>query len=134
MQAVLDALAGAEVEGMKVETRGFSLTPRYRRDREGNMTADGYLAANTVRVTMPDLDAVGPIIDAAIRAGANRVDGLSYSSTEAPAARLEALRRAVASAEAEAEAVAGALGLELGPPLEVRVAGAPRAAPETVQL
>lgn len=122
MDAVLSALRSAEVPGLDLETHGYSLQPRYRRpSREGGTPEiDGYRAVNHVRATTPTVDAVGRLIDAAVGAGANRIASLSFEAVETEAARLEALRMAVEKARAEAHAIADALGVTLGPPMEVR--------------
>ena len=80
----------------------------------------GYQALNNVRVSVADISAAGPLIDAAIDAGANRVASLVFLATETEHARLEALRMAVEKARREAEVIAEAMGVPLGPPLEVR--------------
>lgn len=122
MDAVLRALRGTEVPGLELETHGYTLQPRYRRpSREGGTPEiDGYRAVNHVRATTPTVDAVGRLIDAAVGAGANRIASLSFQAVETQAARLEALRMAVEKARAEAGAIASALGVTLGPPIEVR--------------
>lgn len=121
MEAAIAALRDAGVEGLEIETRGYALQPRYRRpDGPGSREIDGYRARNLVVVTVPEVDAVGRLIDTAVGGGANRVTSLAFEAADTEPARLEALRRAVERARREAEAVAGALGVELGPALEVR--------------
>ena len=63
---------------------------------------------------------MGELIDAALDAGANRVAGLVFQARDTREARLQALRIAVDRAHSEATVMAQALGVELGPPLEVR--------------
>lgn len=135
MDAVLRALRSAEVPGLELETHGYSLQPRYRRpSQEGGVTEiAGYRAVNHVRATTPTVDAVGQLIDAAVDAGANRIASLSFQAVDTEAARLEALRMAVEKAGTEARAIAGALGVTLGPPIEVR-GGAERPSPRSMDF
>ncbi len=74
-------------------------------------------------MTLVDLDRVGPAIDAAIGAGANRVLGLTFSLTDDSELQLEALKAAVLRAAAKAEAIAAALGRPLGAVVEAREGG-----------
>ena len=61
------------------------------------------------------LDLVGPLIDAAIAAGANRVNSLDFNLRDDTGARDEAIAKAAKDAQAQAQALAAALGLKLGP-------------------
>lgn len=120
MESVLAALRETELPGLEIETRGYSLQPRYRRpDATGTREIDGFTASNTVVATMDEPSSAGTLIDAGVGAGANRIASLAFLASETEEARLQALRRAVARARSEAEAIAGALGRSLGEPLEV---------------
>ncbi len=128
MEAVIAALRDTELEGLRIETHGYNLQPRYRRANSNEPRANrivGYQALNNVRVSVADISTAGPLIDAAIDAGANRVASLVFLATETEQARLEALRMAVENARREAEIIAQAMGVPLGPPLEVRGTPAP---------
>jgi uncharacterized protein YggE len=123
MDAVVRALRGAGIEGLRVETYGYNLQPQYAypTQQSDNRTRviDGYTAMNNVRVKVPDVNAVGRVIDAAIGAGANRVSSLSFEASNTEAARQEALTQAVRAARVQAATIADALGRRLGPALEV---------------
>jgi uncharacterized protein YggE len=62
----------------KVSTTGYGLDPVYEpRDRGAAPAAPritGYIARNEVRAETRSIDAVGKLIDAATKAGANRVE------------------------------------------------------------
>lgn len=120
MDRVVDALRGTNLPGLRVETSGYTLTPRYR-PRRGDEPQQiiGYTARNHVRVVVDDVDAVGRLVDTALAEGANRVAGLSFEVQDPDPHRLEALRQAIERARVEAETVAEALGLRLGQPSEV---------------
>jgi uncharacterized protein YggE len=127
MASVIAAVRGLLGQGGELGTDGYVLSPVYRtvtRNNESESIIVGYRAVNHVRVTLHDLNAVGPVLDAAIGAGANRVSQLSFFASNTEPARLEAIARATASARAEAEALARALGGELDAVLEVSVSAA----------
>lgn len=122
MDRVHGALRDTGLAGLRLETFGYALQPRYARPERGGEEAPrivGYRAINHLRATVEDVEGAGSLIDAGIGAGANRVESLEFVASDTREARLEALRRAVEAARAEAEAISGAMGAELGPALEV---------------
>ena len=71
----------------------------------------GYNASSTLAVKVTDMARVGEVIDLAFGAGANMLDGVSFSAKDDTAARAEALKAAVADAKAKADVLAEAAGL-----------------------
>lgn len=124
MNAVLAAVRGAVADAGSIGTSGYGLSPIYNRPEPGAaQTITGYRVQNHVEVTLTDVDRVGPVLDAAVRAGANRVAELSFFASDPAPARLDAIRQATARAQSEAEVLAAALGGSLGQALEVGVSG-----------
>ena len=78
-------------------------------------TITGYSASNTVSVRTKDMGKIGDLIDAAIAAGANNVQGVRFDVEDKRKLRQKALALAVKKAEGKAEAIAEALGGRLGP-------------------
>ncbi|HOK47594.1 MAG TPA: SIMPL domain-containing protein, partial [Bryobacteraceae bacterium] len=69
--AVIRELRRVAGPNAEIRTAGYSLEPMYRSPRDAAPEISGYTARNTVLVTTSDLKSVGPIIDAAMKAGAN---------------------------------------------------------------
>lgn len=94
----------------EVKTTNYSLSPEqdYNSDRMPKII--GYEARNTISVTTPDLDQVGALIDAATKAGANSVEGISFVLREDSPARGSSLGVATRQAMAKAEGIAQSLG------------------------
>lgn len=107
--AAVRALVGEDDD---VSTTGYSVMPVYSRD--GDRQVVGYRTTNSLVVTLTDTDLVGPVLDAAVGAGANRVDGLEFFAADSEAAYRDALARAVERAMAEAGVMANAAGGTLG--------------------
>lgn len=134
--AVIAALRRLGLREEHLKTAGYRLDPEYDYQRPSEPRAQGedrlvgYRARNSVSVTLDDVRRVGEVIDAAIAAGANRVNSLSFDLRDPETARQEALRRAVEKATAEARTVASALGRRLGPALAVSTGGAPIVQPK----
>jgi uncharacterized protein YggE len=122
MEAVIVAVRSIGIPGLDIETFGYNLRPEYEVSREGTGTRaiSGYRVQNNIRVTLPDVDATGGVLDRAVEAGANRVASLQFEASDTRDARLEALREAVASAREQAETIALAMGVQLGIALEVQ--------------
>ena len=123
MDTVIRALRGLGIRDLTVETFGYGLRPEYAPrtpDPDWRPEIVGYTAQNNIRVTAGNVQAVGRVMDAGVRSGANRVAGLTFQATDTEAARREALAMAVAQARSQAEVMAAALGRTLGEPLEVR--------------
>lgn len=79
----------------------------------GDEKVSGYNASSTLAVKVTDMDKVGPVIDAAFAAGANTLNGITYSATDTEEAKAEALKKAVADAKAKADVLAEASGLKI---------------------
>ena len=74
-----------------------------------------YNASSTLAVKVTDMSRVGEVIDLAFGAGANTLDGVSFSVSDDTAARAESLKAAVANAKDKAAILAEAAGLgEIG--------------------
>lgn len=109
-EAVVRAVRAAAGAGAEVKTSGYSLQPQRVYKENQPPTISGYEARNGVSVTMPDLNRVGAVIDAASNAGANSVDNLAFTLRRDRPARDQALREATTEAIAKATTLAGALG------------------------
>jgi uncharacterized protein YggE len=114
-EKVRDALTSKLGDKGTMWTGGYSLFPEYSEPREGKPTVTGYRAENSITVQTGELGLVGPLIDAAIGAGANRISSLNYSLRANSKARSEAIAKAARDAQTQASALADALGVKLGP-------------------
>ena len=72
-----------------------------------------YNASTTLAVKVTDMDLVGRLIDEAFAAGANTLNGISFSASDTEEARDESLKAAVEEARAKAEVLAEASGLKI---------------------
>ncbi len=71
----------------------------------------GYNASSSLAVMVKDISRVGEVIDLAFGAGANMLDGVSFSASDDSAARAESLKAAVAEAKEKAAVLAEAAGM-----------------------
>ncbi|MCA1633674.1 MAG: SIMPL domain-containing protein [Acidobacteria bacterium] len=124
--AVVRAVRAAAGAGAEVKTGGYSLQPQYAYKEGAPPTITAYIARNNVVVTLGDLTKVGAVIDAASRAGANSVDGLSFTLRRDATVRAQALAGATSVALDKARVIATVLGGRVVRIVEVQEAGAMR--------
>jgi uncharacterized protein YggE len=101
------AIAGANAE---IKTSDYTLQPQYDYRDNSLPKIIGYDARNSVIITMGDLKNVGAVIDAASRAGANSIEGISFVLRQTSPARGQALADATQQAMNKARSIAEALG------------------------
>lgn len=111
MRRLIDALRAAGIASSSLQTSSVSLSPRLNASGDSIV---GYDAANSVTVTIRAVARAGALVDAAVAAGANQVDGPNLSVADQAALYAKALAAAVADARAKARALAAASGLRVG--------------------
>jgi len=111
LRRVVAALRDAGVAQADIQTEQISLSPRTSEDGEAIV---GYNAVSSVSVRVRNLDRAGPVVDAAVAAGANQVYGPSLTRSDQAAVYRSALKAAYADARAKAQALAEAAGVTLG--------------------
>lgn len=126
MSAVVARVKALGVTDADIATVTYSVDPRTaptdpaRRDPPRIV---GYHVTNLAQVTVRKLADAGPILDAAVAAGANAVRGIRFTLADASAAQAQARKNAVADALAKARELAAAAGVTLGPVLTIREGG-----------
>jgi len=130
MTAILTALKEQGVAAKDMQTAGYNIWVDRNQQRAVAMAAgEGdpkpelyaeaeelavYRVTNTVQVVVRDLDNLGEVLDAALNAGANRVNGISYLIAEPEELIAEARANAVEDAQARAAALAELNDVEVG--------------------
>jgi uncharacterized protein len=120
--AVVTLLKSRAVD--RLQTTGINLNPIYRYDN-GTQTLTGYSASNMVSFRIAT-DKAGSILDDAVKAGASRIDGVSFAASDEAitTAQKAALRRATQDAQGQAAAVLSVLGLTQKDIVSIQVNGA----------
>jgi uncharacterized protein YggE len=117
-RAVFDTLRALGVAADQMATASIEISPEYAYNvRPPTLT--GYIARNTVRVEVRDIDRLGALIDGALAKEASGIGSLSFNSSKADEARRQALELAVSKAKGEAESMARAAGGTLGQMMEL---------------
>jgi len=100
------------IDERNVQTVRLVLSPIYSSRCQGDTQEPrivGYRASNTVSVRTDDLSLVAPVIDAALDAGANQLEGVSFGLQDDQVVKQQALRQAIEEAHGKADAMADAL-------------------------
>ncbi|HEY0971367.1 MAG TPA: SIMPL domain-containing protein [Gemmatimonadales bacterium] len=134
-QAVIAALRGAGLPEDAVKTVSYTIEPEMQYEEATRRSrVVGYVARNTVSAEVRELDRMGRVIDAAVRAGSNGVSSLDFWTTRREALRLEALQGAMSRACREAQTMAAAAGGSLGPLLQASTADYDRPYPPPMPM
>jgi uncharacterized protein YggE len=123
-RAVIDAVAKLGLSRDQLSTEGYTVYPEMQYDKNGAAPrVSGYVVTNTVRAETKRPEQAGAIVDAALAAGANMVNSLTFYASSIDEARRQAVAAAVGSARADAEAMARAAGGTLGALVELSTGG-----------
>ena len=110
MNSMMAALRRAGIAERDIQTTGLSLNPQYVYEQNQPPRLNAYNANNQVTVRVLDLARLGATLDAAVSAGANEVQGVSFGLRNPAATEDEARRRAVAALQAKSAVYAQATG------------------------
>lgn len=117
MAKVFAALKALGLTDKDLTTSGYTVyssSQVQNRGTQNEVTITTYHVQNSINVTTRDLTGVGQIIDAAMTAGANQVQGVLFDIEDKQAMQLKALANAVEQGVAKAEIMAQSAGVTLG--------------------
>jgi uncharacterized protein len=118
MEEVTNALRAAGIQTVDIQTRTLNLFPRYAdtqqvpRSVQGEIV--GYTATNQVEVRVRQIANVGAVIDNAIMAGANTIDGIRFEVGDPTQALDQARQAAMEDARRKAEQLVELADASLG--------------------
>jgi len=121
-QEILNAVIQLGVDPEQIQTSELRLSPVYTSRRPNSRNEPrvvAYRASNIVSVRLEDLPLVGPVIDAAMKAGANQLQGVQFALRNDLSAREQALKEAVKEASQKAKAISEALDVKIIEVIEV---------------
>jgi uncharacterized protein YggE len=124
LAAVMARLTQAGIAPGDLQTSGLSLNPNWQNDSStGGSRISGYIASNMLTVRVRALDGLGNVLDAAVKDGANTLNGVNFGLADPSPVEAEARKRAVADAKARAAVLAEAAGVTLGPIVTITEGG-----------
>ena len=131
MAKIIAAVKGQGIADADMTSQWVSLSPQYGQYGPGGSPAKltGYQASQSLEVKVRQLAKSGPVIDAAVSAGANVVGGISFSLSDSTAATAQARTAAVADAKKRAQALADAAGVQIGNVISISETSSPSPTP-----
>lgn len=118
---IMAALASEGIAEKDMQTANYSIWPEQDRDPrdDSQLRVTGYRVSNMINVTVEDIDKVADVLGAVTTAGANSINGVSFSVEDA--AELEQLAReeAMADARKRAASLAALANVSLGQVLSI---------------
>lgn len=112
MQKVITAVQAQGVEAKDIATDQYRIEPIY--EDYDSLYIKGYRIHNSLAVTVRDVSKAGGVLAAALAAGANQVNDVSFYTTELRKYRDQARELAMRAAGEKARALAGAAGAATG--------------------
>ena len=109
MTKVKHAVIGAGAAPDKIETDNYTMYPVYEYDK-GKVKSRKYEVNNRMKVVVEDLTKAGTVMDAAISAGANRIENIMFTVRNPGKYKDDALREAAQDARRKADIIAASLG------------------------
>lgn len=122
MNETIDALLAAGIAENEIQTSSYSLgtEPQDAPVMTGEkQKAPQFLASNTVTVNLNNIADVGRVLDAAVFAGSNSIQEVSFDLKDPQPQKDLALTLAIEDARRKAEVAAKAAGVKLGRVLEI---------------
>ncbi len=115
MSDIMEALKDFGLEDNQITTSGYYI---YSYQEATGTSPDVkyknmYNVRNQVNVKVTDLENLGAVIDIAIKAGANQIQGINFDTTNKAEMQLKALQNATGQAEEKAKAIAEASGVTI---------------------
>ena len=121
--AVMASLDGMGIGASDIETDSYSLSKLEDYDQEsGKYIERGFRLTHTLKVTTKDIKGVGDIVDAAVGAGANGVDRVTFQLTKESekAVRDQAMVKATQAAMDKAQSLAKTAGVGVGKAVSIQ--------------
>ena len=120
INSVRDAVEGLGVKASDIQTSTFNMWVQENTDSSGNPTGERtYHAQHIVTITVRDVSKTGDVVSAAVDAGANNINGLSFGIADPAKLANQARDMAIADAQARAQQIATTLGISVGSVLTV---------------
>ncbi len=129
--SLVDFLRSRPIE--RLQTTGIRLQPNYQYDNNQRRLV-GYIGTNTISFRVKT-EEVGSLLDDAVKAGATRIDRISFTAEETAIsqAQKEALKLATLDAQKQAEAVLSTLNVQSQEIISISINGANAPQPQIMQ-
>ena len=122
---IISALKALGIDEKDIQTAYLSLQPMI--DYSHGLHISNFTAEQSLAVKVRDISKLDDVMDAVVAAGANRIGGVEYQSSELRKYKDQARDAAVKAAREKADALAMGLGNQLGKTYSIEEAQQPEA-------
>jgi hypothetical protein len=131
MARIIAAVKAQGVADADLASQWVSLLPQYDYANQGTVPPRviGFQANQSLSIKVHRIETSGDVIDAAVRAGATDVGGISFSVSDPAAATAQARTAAITDAKARAKSLADAAGISLGAAISITEVSSPTVVP-----
>lgn len=112
---VLQFAKGMGIAEKYIKTEYIRLSKNY----EYNTKTYNYQANQSISIKLVDLKEYEPLMNGLLETGINRIDGISFSSSQIEALQSQARKKAVENAKLKAQEYASVLGQSIGKALQI---------------
>lgn len=112
--AVIALLKKEGIDAKDIRTLDFNVFPQQSYGTNGPGPITGYRVSNSVRVTIREMDKAGALLEQVVNAGANSVQGLTFTIEDPKPVETEARVSAIQDARFKADALAQEAGATVG--------------------
>ena len=121
MESIIATIKDRGIAKKDLQTSNFSINPEYQRDQPCGQRPKiiGYQVSNSLSVRVRDLENLGPLLDALVTSGSNRISGIQFSNENPEKYLAGARRAAIENARTRAELYADAAGVKVGKVLTI---------------
>jgi len=112
---VLQFAKGMGIAEKYIKTEYIRLSKNY----EYNTKTYNYQANQSISIKLVDLKEYEPLLNGLLETGINRIDGISFSSSQIEALQSQARKKAVENAKLKAQEYASVLGQSIGKALHI---------------
>lgn len=120
MNEILAKVKDLGVDENDIRTTSYYMYPEYDYSESGTRgKIVGYTLSNMVEIKVRDMDKAGEVLSAAVDAGANVNNGISFNLSNVDEYYNQALSSAMANAKSKADTLAKAIGVKIGVPSKI---------------
>jgi uncharacterized protein len=128
-KAVVAALESLGIEKNYIRTAHYGIQPMYKYQENRQPELIGYQTTQNLSITIRKVESLGAALDLSVKAGANRVNQISFGVFDSQEAQMQALELAVKDARKRAEVALNADGEKILQMTQLSISGAVNPSP-----
>lgn len=112
VNAIIGSLKKLGIAEDDIQTSNYTISPKYDYSN-GTQSVNGYTVSQSLTVKVRDLSRIGQVLSDAGNAGANQINGVTFSIDDPAALKVQARAKAIEDARKKADELAKAMGVDI---------------------